>query len=624
MTTYRWGMGHVAAMVGIAALAVEMARAQLPPGATAQEQFGSLVANIVPSGAARAAGGLARNESILASFTAAGVARHVGAPAGLAFAGGAAKAGQPGVTARNFLKNHGALLGAAHPAIDFTTLRAKAKRGGTHVRLQQTYAGIPIFAAQANVQVTAQEDIEYAIADLAHDAVPLGLVPLVPLLTADAAAARARLHYAFDAGPHPITTTAPTLMLFVPAVLDEPGEARLVWEMNVDTPADPTRVAHHVLVDARTGQIVRGWSLSCTALNRAIYDLVNNSNNSPVLRRSEGQAASGIAEVDNAYAFVGNIYNFYSSRHSRDSYDDAGAQIQATVRWCSVNCTCPCANAFSGNANNVNSGMVFGSGWATDDIIGHEYTHRVTQLESGLIYTNQSGAMNESFSDVWGEFSDLSYAGGTDTAGVRWDMGEDLPGGRIRDMQTPPNGNDPDRVGSPLYQPPSNPSDNGGVHRNSGVNNKLCYLLTDGDTFNGQTVYGMGINQVAALYYEAQTDLLFPAAGWNDLADALRQAAVNNNWSSVDQNNLYRACLAVEIAGGAQSYYVDKTSGCPVQGGTLCVSIVGPWKTVALGASQIPVGNTLMIHGGNYNEALTIQKTMTIRSYSGTAVIGVP
>jgi Zn-dependent metalloprotease len=273
--------------------------------------------------------------------------------------------------------------------------------------------------------------------------------------------------------------------------------------------------------------------------------------------------------------------------------------------------------------------MVFGNGYVSDDLVGHEFTHRVTAWESGLIYTNASGAINESLSDCWGEFIDLTYnSQGDDSAAVRWLVGEDCTGGsggRLRRMIDPPDSNDPDRLNSPLYQPTSNTGDNGGVHINSGVNNKLCYLLCDGDTFNGQTVHGLGVSRVADLYYEVQTQLLTSGANYHSLGSALRQAALNLGWNSADQNNLYRACLAVEIIGGAASYYVDKTSACLFSTGAQnCGLTTGPWKTLAQGVSGIPVGNTLRIHGANYNEPMTIRKAMTLRNYTGTVILGRP
>ena len=238
-----------------------------------------------------------------------------------------------------------------------------------------------------------------------------------------------------------------------------------------------------------------------------------------------------------------------------------------------------------------------------------------------MIYQDASGAINESFSDIWGEFIDLGNGAGTDTAGVRWDIGEDLPNGRLRSMSNPPDEGDPDRLGSPLYY--NGTADDGGVHRNSGVNNKLAFLLTDGQSFNGQTVYGLGIARVADLYYEVQTGLLTAGADWQDLYQALRQAAVNLGWNTDDRNNLYRACVAVEIATGGRNIYVDGTTACLWQtGAQACGVVTGPYHTVPTGQAGAAPGDNLYIHGGSYNQPLTLNKILTIRSYSGSAVIG--
>jgi hypothetical protein len=112
-------------------------------------------------------------------------------------------------------------------------------------------------------------------------------------------------------------------------------------------------------------------------------------------------------------------------------------------------------------------------------------------------------------------------------------------------MANPPEFGDPDRMGSTDYS--ADIWDEGGVHYNSGVGNKLCYLLTDGGTFNGRTVTGMGIGPVADLFYECQTNLLTSAADYFDLYVLLQQAADNLLYIQADKNNLIDACLAVEL-----------------------------------------------------------------------------
>jgi Zn-dependent metalloprotease len=372
-----------------------------------------------------------------------------------------------------------------------------------------------------------------------------------------------------------------------------------------------------VLWDASGTNAVRVWTQNHTALNRQISDKNNNPTNNATIVRTEGQPATGFTDVDNAYTFLGDTYNFYLSRHGRDSFNNAGATLSAIVRYCDTNNSCPWANATAG------SPMWFGEGFTTDDIVAHEFTHNVTAFESALIYTNASGAINESLSDIWGEFVDVTNTGGNDDPTNRWAHGEDRSTGPSRNLKSPPLFSHPDRLGSPLYQQPSDTSDQGGVHSNSGVNNKLCYLLTDGDTFNGQTIGGLGMEQVVRLYYEAQVNLLTVGSGWAQLYDALQQAAVNLSWSTTARNNLYRACLAVEIATPPDHIYVDKSIFCLVPAGNpACVANFGPYVTVGQGVAGAHPGDVIHIRTGNYNEPMTISKILTLQAENGPVTIG--
>jgi bacillolysin len=123
--------------------------------------------------------------------------------------------------------------------------------------------------------------------------------------------------------------------------------------------------------------------------------------------------------------------------------------------------------------------IVYGDaqGWPlADDVVAHELTHGVTQYESNLFYYYQSGAINESFSALWGEYYDQTNGQGNDTSDVKWLIGEDVSGlGAFRSMSNPPAYGDPDKMSSVYYY--EGAVDNGGVHWNSGVNNKAVYLM---------------------------------------------------------------------------------------------------------------------------------------------------
>ncbi len=126
---------------------------------------------------------------------------------------------------------------------------------------------------------------------------------------------------------------------------------------------------------------------------------------SAVLARSEGQAAvttapsCTTADINNAHDYAGNTYDFYFSRFGRDSYDNAGATLKSYV----------CYGTNYQNAFWDGSKMTYGNGFAAaDDVVAHELSHAVTERTSNLVYSNQSGALNESFSDIFGESVDLT------------------------------------------------------------------------------------------------------------------------------------------------------------------------------------------------------------------------
>ncbi|MCF6286488.1 MAG: M4 family metallopeptidase, partial [Candidatus Hydrogenedentes bacterium] len=239
---------------------------------------------------------------------------------------------------------------------------------------------------------------------------------------------------------------------------------------------------------------------------------------------------------------------FYLTEHNYDSFDDNGSPLVATVNL-------PIVNAFW---SPVDLEMTFGIGFSVDDVVAHELTHGVTQFTSDLIYFGFSGAINESFSDMWGEWVDQTNGSANDTEENRWIVGEDLdpsiiaqfgldpsnPG--IRNMKDPTLFGDPDRLGSDFLRDVVSFVDNGGVHSNSGIGNKLCYLLTDGDSFNGQTINGFGVSMAADLFFGTQF-LLSPAADYNDLYLALGATAVAQGLSFDERLNIANAGKAVEI-----------------------------------------------------------------------------
>jgi Zn-dependent metalloprotease len=220
------------------------------------------------------------------------------------------------------------------------------------------------------------------------------------------------------------------------------------------------------------------------------------------------------ADAAHRYALGANA--LYASQHGRNSINNAGMVIVSSVHY----------DSSYDNASWDGSQMIYGDAYGfalADDVVAHELTHGVTQYESNLFYYYQSGAINESFSDLWGEFYDQTNGQGNDTPVMKWMLGEDVSGlGVRRSMSDPTNYTDPDMMSSVYYY--KDEEDNGGVHTNSGVNNKAVYLMVDGGDFNGKTVSALGWTKTAAIYYHVNTNLLTSGADYSDLYYGLQTA----------------------------------------------------------------------------------------------------
>ena len=496
--------------------------------------------------------------------------RSLGAPPSQHFPVSSTIPGDAQATARNFLIEYKAAFGIRSRGLDFVTKKAKTRRERNYVRFEQTYTGIPVFAAETVVQLNEDGGVEYVSSDIMTDteSLDVGDISLIPSITGFEAE---EIAIGMMISEHPgleSRAEPATLMIYQPSIVDNIGPTRLVWHTKIVSVPE-SLVAELVLVDACNREIALHYSLIRDILHREMYyryfkwvqypppwGLVEVSDDRLV--REEGQDAyDEIPEVDKVYEYLGDAYNFYSMYHGRDGINNAGMLMKAIV-----------TPEIDGHWSPQRLHIVIGVDLIADDVVAHEVTHGVTQYESDLVYLNESGAIDESFSDMWGEWVDQTYShpgDDDDSNDVKWLIGEDLNevfledflGGQraLRNMKDPPNYNDPDRIGSPYWDSDPENVDNGGVHTNSGISNKLCYLLTDGDAFNGFTIWGMGIDKIAELYYEVQTNLLTMAANYNDLYFALTQAAINLEWTDDERQNLEYACQAVEISDHSRKFY---------------------------------------------------------------------
>ena len=214
-------------------------------------------------------------------------------------------------------------------------------------------------------------------------------------------------------------------------------------------------------------------------------------------------------------------YDYYLNKHNRNSIDGNGFKLKAYVHF---------DNNYA-NAYWDGQRMTFGDGNSSMgplvalDIVGHEITHGLTSYTANLDYQDESGAMNEAFSDIFGTAIEF-YA---KPATANWLIGEDI-GFAMRSMSDPNSKGDPDTYMGVNYYVGS--ADNGGVHTNSGVLNYLFFLLSDGDVGvndnnDAYTVNGLGVDTAAQITYRALTVYLTNTSQYADARFYFIKSAVD-------------------------------------------------------------------------------------------------
>ncbi len=441
--------------------------------------------------------------------------------------------------------NH-TLFGASGNETFVTLNESRDARGNSHVRVRQTVNGIPVFGAEMMVHSDRNGTV-YAI----NGRMAPNAQNLKPRMNADRAVVRA----AAQVGIMKWEPQSDAELIYV---LDQ-GDLRLtwsIWAQYTDSDGDPQ--VDRIFADANTGDLVMKDARHKYARNRRTYTANNGTSLPGSLLITEGGSSSDSA-AQAAHTYAGVTYDYYNSRHGRDSYDDNGATLHSTVH-------------YSSNYNNAfwnGSQMVYGDGDGTTftelskslDVDAHELTHAVTEYTGNMVYQKEPGALNEAWSDIMGASVEAWYDGSVTSA--TWLLGEDIytPGNgnndALRYMANPTQDNySPDYYPERLYAGtcfPSNSNDQCGVHGNSGIANLAYVLLVEGGSHpRGKTsvnVPGIGISKAERIFYHALANYLGTQSQFEDARNATAQAA-EDLYGQTEVDAVHLAWDAVGVPGG--------------------------------------------------------------------------
>ena len=519
--------------------------------------------------------------------------------------------------AMRFFRANGTIFSMADANKELSAVRARTDRQGwSHVKLQQVFKSIKVENNTLLVHINSDKEIRIVTGYYLPN---IDIDTAATVRSADAIGAARR-----DLNPRKELARPPTAER---VIYYHNGKTYLAWKTRLMS-ADPIGEFIYY-VDAHTGEIIDKYDDLKTALDRRTYDAATGTNLPGTLRRSEGQANIGDAALDSAHNHAGFVYNYYFIEHNRDSYDDAGATIVSTVHY-DVNYN----NAFWSSGLEQ---MVYGDGDGTQfaplslslDVVGHELSHAVTDRESQLVYRVQSGALNESLSDIFGVLID----------DPDWMVGEDVytpgtPGDALRYMDNPPLGNQPDHMDNYVVTS----SDNGGVHINSGIPNKAAYLMAAGGTHHGITVTAMGRQDMGKVFYSAEVDYLQSTDDFVKARNATIDAAtalfgagdpkvntVKAAWDAVGVGAFGISLTPSEISiakNGSDQLTAEVTlEGVPVAGATVTFASANTSvATVSPGSGTTGTDGKASTTIGGLSSCASTQVTVTASDGANTAV----
>jgi bacillolysin len=498
----------------------------------------------------------------------------------------AAELGNPIALARGFLDENRDLFRLRSVAEELQFLRNETDKqlGWSHVRMSQVYKGLPVFGYQLVVHLDTQNLV---VAVNGHFRPDIDLDPTPRVTQADAE--QLALDDLLNAQLEPaersrvkatILRDKTQLMIHV----DRDDQPRLAWYVTImtDSPLGQWRY----FVNARRAQIVHQFDSSADGKRRLTYSADNSTDIPGRLLIDEGERSRD-AVAQAAHDNAGKVYDYYFKTFGRDSLDDQGSMMVSTVHYGSDPDDAENA-AWIGEAQQ----MIYGDGGKIFkplpyglDVVGHEFTHGIIDNTSALIYEGQSGALNESYADIFGALIDRG----------NWTIGEAViksppfPLKFLRSLENPNGGyydaRDPlNSVGQPAHMneyadlPYTRKGDNGGVHINSGIPNLAAYLIAR----------AIGLEKMEQVYYRTLTQYLTPNSDFSDAARATIRAA-QDLYGNNEANAIRTALPKVGLSAEGSSQTPPPTSTPTSQG-----------KKQPVPSEKVPAGCTNLIVNGTF------------------------
>jgi Zn-dependent metalloprotease len=449
-------------------------------------------------------------------------------------------AGEAMVAAQAFMESKKGLVRATRDETFTPMAEFSDEMGQTHVRLQQHFNGLPVVGAEYIVHADANRNV----VGMNGRFTPGRDLPRNATVDGWTAIERAAQQAGISNANY---TKWPTLTY----VVNERGNAFLAWTVTANYRSVEGEEMDVLYADATSGDLVLRNALIQRVRNRATYNGNNGTSLPGTLVLSESSGSTSDSVITNAHVNAGYSYDYYSTVHGRDSFNNAGAQIKSTVHHqVSYN------NAFWNGSQ-----LVYGDGDGTTfsplgnafDVGAHELTHAVTTYSANLTYSNESGALNEATSDIMSAAAEAWKDGAVSADTFK--VGEDIytpgtAGDALRTMGDPAASGDSD------YYPTryTGTSDSGGVHTNSGIANLAFKLMVTGGTHpRGKTTVAVtalsatqttSINMAAKIWYRALTVYMTSTTNFSaartatanaatDLYGAAAAATVNQAWDAV-------------------------------------------------------------------------------------------